>query len=198
MKKVKMILIAVLAIMGQGAFAQINWIVDQAHTKVGFSVTHMAVSQVEGNFKKFEGKITTEDEDFKNTNIQFTLDVNSITTENEMRDKHIKSDDFFNAEKFPTITFKSKSFKKIDGKKYILTGDMTVRDVTKTVDLAVIYNGKVNDPYGNLRAGFKVSGKINRLDYNLKWNTLMGGGDAVVGKDVEFNVNIEVTKEKVK
>jgi polyisoprenoid-binding protein YceI len=196
MKNLKLSLIALFVSIG--AFAQTNWIVDNAHTRVHFTATHMVINEVTGEFKKFDGKITSDDEDFTNTSIEFTIQVNSINTDNEMRDNHLKSDDFFNAEKYPTITFKSKSFKKIEGRKYMLTGDLTIRDVTKTIDLAVIYNGKINDPYGNLRAGFKVAGTINRLEYNLKWNTLLGTGDAVVGNNITFVCDVELTKAKGK
>ena len=198
MKNIKLVLIALFVSIGAIAQAQIKWNVDPAHTKVQFTAIHMGVSEVTGEFKKFEGKITSDDENFTNTTIEFTMQVASVSTDNDMRDTHLKSDDFFNAEKYPTITFKSKSFKKIDGNKYILTGDLTMRDITKSVDLAVIYNGKITDPYGFLRAGFKVAGKINRMDYNLKWNTLMGAGDAVVSNEISFNCNIELTKDKGK
>src|ERR1035438_6226036 len=154
MKNIKLVLIALFVSIGAIAQAQIKWNVDPAHTKVQFTAIHMGVSEVTGEFKKFEGKITSDDENFTNTTIEFTMQVASVSTDNDMRDTHLKSDDFFNAEIYPTITFKSKSFKKIDGNKYILTGDLTMRDITKSVDLAVIYNGKITDPYGFLRAGF--------------------------------------------
>ena len=188
-------LVATINVFGQ---SPITWKIDMSHSKVGATVTHMGISDVDCEFKKFDGTFTSEDEDFKNAVITFTIDVNSISTANEMRDKHVKSDDFFNAEKFPTITFKSKSWKKVDGKKYILIGDLTIRDVTKQVELAVVYNGKMNDNWGNTRAGFKVAGKINRQDYKLKWNDKTGAGDAVVSDMVNFLCNIELTKPKAK
>ncbi len=187
--------LATMNLFGQGP---ISWKIDMSHSKVGATVTHMGISDVDCEFKKFEGVITSENEDFKNPSITFTIDVNSINTNNEMRDKHVKSDDFFNAEKFPTIIFKGKSMKKVDGKKFILTGDLTIRDVTKTIELAVVYNGKMNDNWGNTRAGFKIAGKINRQDYKLKWNDKTGAGDAVVSDDVNFLCNIELTKPKAK
>ena len=105
----------------------------------------------------------------------------------------MKSDDFFNAEKFPAINFKGSSLKKVSGNKYVLEGDLTIRDVTKKVKLDVVYNGTVKDPYGNTKAGFKIVGAVNRLEYNLKWNTLADAGP-VVGKDVTFTVNLELKK----
>ncbi len=202
MKNVKMLsllislaLVATMNVFGQGP---ITWKVDGGHSKVTGTVTHMGINDVECEFKKFDGVITSDDEDFKNLNVLFTVDVSSISTGNEMRDKHVKSDDFFNAEKFPNLTFKSKSFKKMDGKKYILIGDLTIRDVTKQVELAVVYNGKMNDNWGNTRAGFKVAGKINRQDYKLKWNDKTGAGDAVVSDEINFLCNFELTKPKAK
>jgi len=202
MKKVTvlslMISIALVATINVFGQSPITWKLDGSHSKVGFTVTHMAISEVDGQFKKFEGTFTSDDEDFKNANVNFTIDVNSVTTENDMRDKHLKSDDFFNAEKFPSITFKSKIWKKMDGKKYILIGDLTIRDVTKQIELAVVYNGKTNDNWGNTRAGFKVAGKINRQEFKLKWNDKTGAGDAVVSDEVNFLCNIELTKPKAK
>jgi polyisoprenoid-binding protein YceI len=192
---ISMALIATMNVFGEGP---ITWKLDGSHSKVTFSVMHMAISEVEGEFKKFEGTFTSDDDDFKNAIITFTIDVNSVNTDNERRDGHLKSDDFFNAEKFPTITFKGKSFKKIDSKKYILIGDLTIRDVTKEIELAVIYNGKTNDNWGNTRAGFKVAGKINRQEFKLKWNDKTGAGDAVVSDEVNFVCNIELTKPKAK
>jgi polyisoprenoid-binding protein YceI len=202
MKKAKILsllisfaLVATMNVFGQGP---ISWKLDGSHSKVAFTVTHMGISDVDGEFKKFDGTFTSDDEDFKNSSITFTIDVNSVSTDNERRDGHLKGDDFFNAEKFPTITFKSTSFKKVDGKKYILKGDLTIRDVTKSIDLAVVYNGKMNDNWGNTRAGFKVAGKINRQDFHLKWNDKTGAGDAVVSDEVNFLCNMELTKPKAK
>ena len=134
--------------------------------------------------------------DFTDATINFSVDVNSINTDNEMRDKHLKSDDFFNAEKFPAMTFKGTSFKKVSGNKYVLQGDLTIRDVTKKVTFDVTYGGTIKDPWGNTKAGFKARAKINRFDYNLKWNTVTEAGGAVVSKDVDVVVNLELNQEK--
>jgi|SRR6185295_16077349 len=195
MKKIVLIA-AIIALTSSYASAQIAWNVDPVHSKIQFTATHMLISEVTGEFKKFDGKISSADDDFNNASIEFTVDVNSISTNNEMRDNHLKSDDFFNAEKFPGITFKSKSLRKTEGNNYILTGDLTIRDVTKSVEIPVIFNGKVTDGYGNLRAGFKAAGSINRLDYGLKWNKLLEAGGATVSKDILFTINIELIKQK--
>lgn len=178
--------------------AQTKWNFDNAHTKVEFTVQHLVISEVTGNFKTFEGSVSSPSEDFSGSNINFSVDIASINTDNEMRDNHLKSDDFFNAEKFPKMTFKSTSFKKVSGNKYELKGDLTIRDVTKAVTFDVTYNGIANDPWGNTKAGFKLKGQINRFDYNLKWNTLTEIGGAVVGSTVDIVAKVELDKEKSK
>jgi polyisoprenoid-binding protein YceI len=113
-----------------------------------------------------------------------------------MRDNHLKGDDFFNAGKYPKMTFKGTGLKKVSGNKYTLSGELTIRDVTKPITLDVTYFGTTNDPWGNTKAGFKIKGKINRFDYNLKWNTLTEAGGAVVGEEVEIVCNLELAKSK--
>lgn len=178
------------------ANAQSTWKTDNAHSNVKFSVSHLVVTEVEGAFKVYDGSIQSAKPDFSDAAINFSVDVNSINTDNEMRDKHLKSDDFFNAEKFSKMTFKSTSFKKVGGNKYALEGDLTIRDITKKVKFDVTYGGTVKDPWGNTKAGFKAKGTINRFDYNLKWNTLTEAGGAVVGKDVEITLNLEFGQQK--
>ena len=179
------------------SFAQTvkTWNVDKMHSSIKFAVSHLVISEVDGSFKIFDGNIIATNEDFTDAKINFTVDVNSINTDNTNRDGHLKSNDFFNAEKYPNMTFVSTSFKKKSGSAYELTGDLTVRDVTKKVTFAVKYGGTTKDPYGNTKAGFKVKGTLNRFDYNLKWNT-MSETAAVVGDMVDFTVNLELKKEK--
>lgn len=177
-------------------FAQSNWKFDKSHSKIGFSVTHMIISETEGNFKEFDGSIIAKDDTFEGAKVDFSAEINSIDTDNEKRDNHLKSDDFFNAEKFPKLTFNSKSFTKVDGKKYKLIGDLTIRDKTKEVELEVKLNGTVKDPWGNTRAGFNLEGVVNRFDYDLKWNNLLETGGLVVGEDVTIIGKIELIKEK--
>ena len=178
------------------ASAQGKWSVDNAHSNVNFTVTHLVISEVEGHFKSFTGTIESTKPDFTDSKIDFTVDVASINTDNDMRDKHLKSDDFFNAEKFPKMTFKSVSFKKINDKKYELSGDLTIRDVTKRVKFDVTYGGTVKDGYGNTKAGFKATATINRYDYHLKWNSVTEAGGAVVGPDVTIQLNLQFKLEK--
>ncbi|MDH7605291.1 MAG: YceI family protein [Melioribacter sp.] len=183
-----------LIIMAGFINAQTKWTFDKSHSKVQFKVTHMVISEVTGQFNSYDGTVETSKDDFTDAKINFTIDVNSIDTDNQQRDTHLKSDDFFNAEKFPKITFVSKSFKKVSDKKYKLVGDLTIRNITKQVELDVVYNGTVKDPWGNTRAGFKVLGQVNRFDYGLKWNALLELGGAVVGENVDIIIDIELIK----
>ena len=183
------LLIALL--VGGTAFAQSTWSVDKSHSKVGFNTTHLVVSEVEGLFKDYDVKVTSPADDFNGADVEFTAKVGSVSTENERRDGHLKSDDFFNAEKFPELKFKGKLSKA--GGKYLLKGDLTIRDVTKTVSLDVTYGGSVK-AFGGTRAGFKLSGKIDRFDYNLKWDKAIEAGGLVVGKEVEIVAKVELTK----
>lgn len=173
-----------------------KWALDKSHSSVKFTVQHLVVSEVEGNFKMFSGSVDAPAPDFNNAKINFTVDVNSINTDDEKRDAHLKSDDFFNAEKYPNMTFTSTSFKKIKGNMYALEGNLTIRDVTKKVKFAVLYGGTIKDPWGNIKAGFKASGKISRKEFGLKWNTLTETGGAVVGDDVNMIINTEFAQQK--
>ena len=172
-----------------------KWVIDKAHSNVRFSVSHLVVSDVDGSFKSFDGSMNASKPDFTDAAIVFTADVNSINTDNENRDKHLKSDDFFNAEKFPQIKFTSKSFKALGNNKYTLAGDLTIRDITKPVTFDVKYGGTVTSAaMGGTHAGFKAKTTINRFDYNLKWNALTEAGGAVAGKEVEITLNIDMKK----
>ncbi|MCX6282721.1 MAG: YceI family protein [Bacteroidetes bacterium] len=198
MKSISRILIIAgfALVLNQVSSAQTKWVPDLAHSSIKFTATHLVISEVEGSLKIFNGSMEASKADFTDAKINFTADVSSINTDNEMRDKHLKSDDFFNAEKFPKITFKSTAFKKLKDNKYQLKGELTIRDITKPVSFDVIYGGTAKDPWGNIHIAFKASTTINRFDYNLKWNTLTEAGGAVVGKDIGINVNLEFLPEK--
>lgn len=183
-------------VMAAAPLAATNWSLDKSHSSVKFSVDHLVISEVEGNFKMFNGSLTSPEPDFSNAVIEFTVDVNSINTDDEKRDAHLKSDDFFNAEKFPAMKFVSTSFKKVKGNAYVLEGNLTIRDVTKKVQFAVIYGGTVKDPWGNIKAGFKASGTINRKEFGLKWGVLTETGGAVVGDEVRMKINVEFAQAK--
>ena len=196
-KNMNQLKLSVAALLVSAAsFAQTNWTMDFFYSKIEFTVTHLMISEVTGKFKIYEGKVTSTKEDFTDSKIKFTAEVNSINTDDEKRDGHLKSDDFFNVEKYPKITFKSKTFKKVDAKNYKLSGDLTIRDVTKPVDFDVVYNGIIKDPWGNTKAGFKLTGNINRMDYGLKWNAAVEAGGVVVSEKVHIKCDIELLKAK--
>lgn len=179
------------------AQAQVKWKIDNSHAKVGFTVTHMMISEVDGYFKIYGGEVTSKSEtDFTDAIITFTADVNSINTDNEQRDGHLKSPDFFDAAKYPNISFKSVSMKPTKtANEYELTGELTIKGVTKKVSLKAIGSGKtVKDPWGNTRYGFKVTGVIKRSEFGLTWNAAIEAGGVVVSDEVKINCSIELVK----
>lgn len=173
-----------------------TWKFDKPHTKIGFEVSHMVISSVDGEFKEYDGTVTTDGDNWETAQINFTAQVSSIDTDNEDRDNHLKSDDFFAAEQFPEMTFVGKSMKKVGDNKYELTGDLTMRGTTKEVTLDVEHNGTVTDPWGNVRAGFSIEGVVNRFDYGLKWNNTLDAGGLVVGEEVELKIEAELVQQK--
>jgi len=190
MKKINTLL-AMLFLAG-GAIAQATWTLDKAHTKIGFNVTHMAVTEVEGNFKDFDGTIVSKADDFNGAEVSFTAKTASIDTDNEKRDSDLKSANFFDAEKFPEITFKGALVK--DGGKYKLKGDFTMHGVTKKVEFDVAYGGAIETGRG-MKSGFKLTGKINRKDYGLTWDNKVPTGELVVSDIVEIVCKIEANKK---
>lgn len=190
MKKIFLFLVAIS--ISVASFAQTKWTVDPMHSFVNFSVKHMGISFVDGSFKKFDGSVTAAKADLTDAKINFTVDVNSITTGVDPRDKHLKSDDFFNAEKFPAMTFEGSSFKKVKGNNYVLSGKLTIRDVTKDVKFAVVFGGTAKDQQGNTKAGFMATTTLNRLDYNIKFDPTGAG----IAKDVRVTLNLEFTQAK--
>ncbi|MGN6214278.1 YceI family protein [Parafilimonas sp.] len=169
--------------------------IDAAHSEIGFKVKHLVISTVSGNFSKFDATMEAEKSDFSDASISFEADVDSISTKSEQRDGHLKSDDFFNAEKYPKLTFKSTSIEKKDDNEYILHGDLTIRDVTKNIALKVEHGGSVLDPWGQTREGFELTGKISRKEFGLKWHALTEAGGAVVSDDVRLLINVEMVKQ---
>ena len=172
-----------------------KWTVDRSHSNVKFTITHLVVSEVDGSFKMFDGSMENAKGDLSDAKINFTVDVNSIDTDNEKRDGHLKGDDFFNAEKFPTMKFASTSMKSVGDNKYKLLGNLTIRDVTKPVEFDVTYGGTVA-AMGTTKLGFKAKTTINRFDYNLKWDKTTESGGLVVSKEVDILVNVELNKVK--
>lgn len=174
---------------------QTTWAIDPAHSEIQFKVKHLVISTVTGQFKSFDASIEADNEDFEGAVIRFSADVNSIDTRNDDRDAHLKSEDFFNATEYPKLTFKSDSFTRTGSGEYKLTGDLTIRGTTKKVDLNVEYGGTVIDPYGNIKAGFDVTGSINRKEFGLTWNGITEAGNVVVSDEVKLLLAVQFTKE---
>lgn len=195
MKTLLVSLFAALFVSVASGSAQSAWTIDGSHSDVSFNVSHLVVSEATGKFKKFEGELKSKSDDFSDAEISFKIDAASINTEDEKRDGHLKSADFFDVAKYPTITFKSKSFKKVDGNKYKLVGDLTMRGVTKTVELDVVFKGTAKSPWGQTVGAFKLSGAVNRADFGLTWNKTLDNGGLLVGEIVNITANIEVVKK---
>jgi len=190
MKKLNALFIALL--IGGGAFAQTTWTIDQAHSKIGFSVVHMAVTDVEGNFNDFNGSVISKSDDFNGAEVTFTAKAASIDTDNERRDGHLKSADFFDVEKYPELSFKGNLVK--EGEGYKLKGNFTMHGVTKPLELAVKYGGKIETGRGT-KAGFRLNGQINRKDFGLSWDNKVPTGELVVSDTVDLNIKIELDKK---
>jgi polyisoprenoid-binding protein YceI len=172
-----------------------KWAIDPMHSEVQFKVKHLVISNVTGSFKNFEGTVETEGDDFSNAKINFSVDVNSINTNQEQRDGHLKSADFFDAEKYPHITFESTSVTKESDEDYKLTGNLTIKGVTNPVTLEVEHGGIAADFYGNTKAGFEIEGKINRKAFGLTWDGVTEAGSIVVGEDIKLHINIQLAKQ---
>jgi len=170
------------------------WVVDKAHSAVNFSVSHMVVAEVTGRFKDFDVKVTQTGDTFTDSYVEAVIKTASINTDNERRDNHLRSDDFFNADQYPEITFKSTSVKKTGKNTYNITGNLTIRDVTKPVMLSALYRGEIKDPRGNLKRGVKATTTINRFDFGTKWNAAMESGSLIAGEDVEITLLMEFVK----
>jgi polyisoprenoid-binding protein YceI len=169
--------------------------IDVDHSDVMFKVRHLMISTVSGIFKKFDGTLELHKSGLEDAKATFEADVASVDTKNEQRDAHLRSDDFFNAEQYPKLTFKSTRIEKISDEEYRLFGDLTVRDITKPIQLKVEYHGSTIDPWGKERLGFEITGKINRKEYGLKWHAVTEAGGLVVADDVKLQLNVEVVKQ---
>ena len=172
-----------------------TWKIDQAHSHVEFKVKHLVVSSAKGEFTKFDGTVESSKDDFTDAKISFEADVDSISTGNEQRDGHLKSDDFFNAASFPKLKFVSTEIKQTDKEYYNMKGNLTIRDKTLPVSLNVVYGGTTKDGYGRIIAGFEVHGKINRKDFGLKWSMTTEAGGIVLADEVKIDVATELIKQ---
>lgn len=172
-----------------------TWKIDPAHSEVQFKVKHLMISTVTGQFANFEGTVESASEDFSGASITFEADVDSISTKNADRDQHLKAPDFFDAAQYPKVRFVSKEVKKIDDTNYKVTGDLTIREHTKPVELAVEYGGVTKDPWGQTKAGFELSGKINRKEFGLAFHATTDTGGLVLGDEVKLLAAVEVVRQ---
>jgi polyisoprenoid-binding protein YceI len=172
------------------------WKLDTTHSEVQFKIKHLMISTVTGNFGEFDATLETSGDDFESSNISFSAKIDSISTGNSQRDEHLKSPDFFDAVNFPELTFKSTSLTKKGEDDYILKGDLTIRGVTKSVELDAEYGGTMIDFYGQEKIGFDLKGKINRKEFGLAWDALTEAGGVVVSDDVKLIINVQFAKQQ--
>lgn len=189
MRKITAIVLSAAMILAVGAQAN-TWQVDKVHSSVGFTVSHMTISKVRGRFNDFSGELNFDGKDLKSGSIAFTVKVSSIDTDDEDRDGHLKSDDFFNAETYPDISFKSKKVIPGEGEEFKLVGDLTIRDITKEVTFDCEYHGMI-EMKGSKKGGFSAETTINRHDFKVAFNRALEGGGLVVGNDVKLSLELE-------
>jgi polyisoprenoid-binding protein YceI len=171
-----------------------GWNIDTAHSGINFSVRHMVVSKVRGRFAKYSGKVELDEEDLTRSRVEATIEAASIDTGTAQRDDHLRSPDFFDVEKFPELRFQSTRIDKLDDERYRLSGELTIRDVTREISLEVEYGGRATDPWGNERIGFIARGSLDRKDFGLKWNQALEAGGVLVGNRVEIELEVQAVK----
>jgi polyisoprenoid-binding protein YceI len=171
-----------------------TWNLDPMHSEVQFKVKHLVISTVTGTFNQFEATAQTAGDHWEQAAIAFSADINSIDTNNEQRDAHLKSAEFFDAESHPKIRFESTSFTQTNGNNYDLIGNLTIKGITKEVRLNAEFGGTMTDPYGNHKAGFEVTGEINRFDFDLTWNAVTEAGGVVVGPNIKLAINLQLAR----
>ena len=169
--------------------------IDASHSEITFKVKHLMITNVTGSFQSFDATMESAEENFSDAKINFSAEVNSISTNNEQRDTHLKSADFFDAEKFSTIHFVSTSFVPKGGSDYVLNGDLTIKGITKPVSLQVEFGGTMTDFYGQNKAGFEISGKFNRSDFGLIWSAVTEAGGVVVSDEIKLNLAVQMVKQ---
>ena len=172
-----------------------KWAVDPAHSEVTFKVKHLMISNVKGEFKKFDASIYSNGNDFDKAEVRANLDTASISTNNADRDTHLRSADFFDVENHEKLSFEGKSFEKLDDDNYRLKGDLTIKGISKPMVFDVEFGGFMKDPYGNEKAGFSLSGKINRKDWGLTWNAALETGGVMVSDEVRLNAEMQFVKQ---
>ena len=171
-----------------------NWKIDPVHSEIKFKVKHLVISTVTGHFNSFDAAIKADTEDFTNAKVTFEADVDTISTNNDGRDAHLRSADFFDAENHPKMTFVSSAFRKVSEDNFEMTGDMTIRGISKSITLNVVYNGMAKGMDGSEIAGFEITGKLNRFDFGLHWNALTEAGGFAVSADIKIEIFAEMKK----
>jgi polyisoprenoid-binding protein YceI len=177
--------------------AQTKWILDSTHSELGFKIKHLMITNVSGSFKNFTAEVTSEDGNFNNAQINLSAEMASITTNNEQRDAHLLNGDFFDVEQYPELKFQSTKFEQKDSDTYTLNGELTMKGITKPVKLNVEYTGVTKDPWGGERAGFVVTGKLNRSDWGVSFNGVLETGGVVLSEEVRINGEIQLVKQAV-
>jgi polyisoprenoid-binding protein YceI len=173
-----------------------KWTLDATHSEIYFKVKHLMISTVTGQFNHFNGTVKTEGDDFATAKIHFTADVNSISTNNEQRDAHLRNSDFFDADNYPRLIFEGDKLEKTGDDEYKLYGTLTMRGVTRKVTLNVEFGGLMNDPWGNERAGFSVTGKINRQDFGVSFGAVTETGGLLLDNEVKLIANVQFVKQR--
>lgn len=174
---------------------QERWVIDPSHSEIAFKIRHLMITNVKGRFEEFEADIVTTNDDFMTAEIDCAIKVDSVTTGNADRDMHLKSEAFFDVERFPQMTFKANSYENVDDDgSYELWGELTVKGVAKKIKLDVEFGGVVKDPWGNEKAGFTINGKINRKDWGLNWNAALETGGVMLGDDVVISCDIQLQR----
>jgi polyisoprenoid-binding protein YceI len=171
-----------------------NWVLDPSHSVLQFNIKHLMIATLRGTFNEIEGTVEAG-ADFENAKFSFTAAIDSVDTNDEKRDAHLKGADFFEADKFPKLRFTSTRFIKTGDATFEMTGNLTIKDSTKSVILLVDYGGTMKDPWGNLKAGFALKGKINRKDFGLTWNAQIEAGGTMLSEEVVLIANIELLKK---
>jgi len=194
MRKTLILVALVVALSAGTVAAQSTYGIDTVHSNVGFKVRHL-VAKVTGQFTEFDGTITADFQHLDNSSVEFVIKTASIDTKNEKRDGHLRSPDFFDAEKFPEITFKSSKITKIDSDSYAVAGILSMHGVNNPVVLTVDFLGEMT-AMGGTRAGFEVTTTVNRQDFGVSWNRTLDQGGFVLGDDVEININLEAVKQE--
>jgi len=173
-----------------------NWVIDPAHSNINFSIRHLVISTVTGTFNVFSGTLLTPQHDnFDSAFVTLIIDVYSVDTNNRDRDEHLKSPDFFNADEFPQIEFRSTSFTHLGGDDYKLSGPLTIKGITNEVTLDVLFGGEAKDGFGIMRAGFEITGTINRNDFDIHANDVTEAGGLVLGENIKLHANVQFTNE---